>query len=223
MTARTIAVTGVSRGLGREMARGFAAAGHRVLGCARSAAEIPGVEIAAVDVVEAAAVDRWAAGLVERHGPPDLVINNAALMNRPAPLWEIAPGEIEALIRVNLCGVINVIRALIPAMIAAGRGLVVNVSSGWGRSTSPEVAPYCASKWAIEGLSRALAAELPGGLGCVAVNPGIIDTDMLRTCWGDGAAGFPTAAAWAERAVPFLLGLSAADSGRSLDIGSTMS
>jgi NAD(P)-dependent dehydrogenase (short-subunit alcohol dehydrogenase family) len=93
------------------------------------------------------------------------------------------------------------------------------MSSGWGRSTAAEVAPYCASKWAVEGLTKALAQELPSGLAAVAVNPGIIDTDMLRTCWADGAASFPTPAQWAVRAAPFLLGLSRRDNGRSLNVG----
>jgi NAD(P)-dependent dehydrogenase (short-subunit alcohol dehydrogenase family) len=89
---------------------------------------------------------------------------------------------------------------------------------GWGRGTAPEVAPYCATKWAVEGLTKALAQELPPGLAAVAVNPGVIDTDMLRTCWGDGAAGFPSADDWARSAVPFLLSLTAAHNGQSLSI-----
>jgi NAD(P)-dependent dehydrogenase (short-subunit alcohol dehydrogenase family) len=104
-------------------------------------------------------------------------------------------------------------------MIGRGRGVIVNMSSGWGRSTAPEVAPYCASKWAVEGLTKALAQELPAGLAAVAVNPGIIDTDMLRTCWAEEAGGFPAPAEWAQRAAPFLLGLSPSDNGRSLTVG----
>lgn len=65
--------------------------------------------------------------------------------------------------------------------------IIVNISSGWGRSTSPEVAPYCASKWAIEGLTQALAQELPSGMVTVALNPGIIHTDMLNICFGEEA------------------------------------
>ena len=75
--------------------------------------------------------------------------------------------------------------------------MIVNFSSGWGRSTSAEVAPYCATKWAIEGLSQALAQELPKGMACVALNPGIIDTEMLRSCFGESAASYPDAAEWA--------------------------
>jgi NAD(P)-dependent dehydrogenase (short-subunit alcohol dehydrogenase family) len=152
-------------------------------------------------------------------GPPDLLINNAALMNTPAPLWEVPAEEFDRLIAVNVCGVANVIRAFVPAMVARGTGVVVNLSSGWGRSTSAEVAPYCASKYAIEGLTLALAQELPAGLAAIPLNPGVIDTDMLRQCWGTGASNFPDADQWATRAAPFLLNLTAKDNGKSLTVG----
>jgi NAD(P)-dependent dehydrogenase (short-subunit alcohol dehydrogenase family) len=101
-------------------------------------------------------------------------------------------------------------------MVERNHGVIVNFSSGWGRSTSPEVAPYCATKWAIEGLSQALAQELPEGMAAVAFNPGIIDTDMLRTAWGDGAGSYPKAEEWAGRVVPYLLSLGPAENGRPL-------
>ena len=110
------------------------------------------------------------------------------------------------------------IRAFVPAMVNEGRGVIVNYSSGWGRSTSPEVAVYCASKWAIEGLTQALAQELPRGMAAVALNPGIIDTEMLRVCFGGSAASYPEPEQWVKAAGPFILRLGARDSGRSLDV-----
>ncbi len=120
------------------------------------------------------------------------------------------------MIDVNLKGVANVIRHFVPAMIKRGSGVIVNFSSGWGRSTDAEVAPYCATKWAIEGLTRALAQELPAGLAAIALNPGIINTDMLRSCFGSSAAAYPTAAQWAKKAAPFLLSLNAEHNGQPL-------
>jgi NAD(P)-dependent dehydrogenase (short-subunit alcohol dehydrogenase family) len=114
--------------------------------------------------------------------------------------------------------VANVLRHAIPAMLARGRGVIANFSSGWGRSTAPEVAPYCATKWAIEGLTQALAQELPRGLAAVALNPGIIDTEMLRSAWGEGAASYPDPAEWARRAVPFVERLSEKDNGRAVTV-----
>ncbi|MBE7503753.1 MAG: SDR family oxidoreductase [Verrucomicrobiales bacterium] len=223
---RRIVLTGVSRGLGRALAEGFVAGGHVVWGCARSAAAVvelvarhgPPQDFAVVDVAEAAAVAAWAERFLAAHEAPDLLINNAALINRNAPLWEVPAAEFDRVMDVNLKGVANVIRHFVPAMVARRRGVIVNVSSGWGRSTDAEVAPYCATKWGIEGLTQALAQELPAGMAAVPLNPGIIDTDMLRSCFGGAAESYPSPAAWAERAVPFLLGLGPAANGKSLTV-----
>lgn len=224
-TRKLVVVTGATRGLGRAMALGLARAGHLVAGCGRSAegvaalaAELEpvGGRAAVVDVADDGAVRRWAEEVLAWGGPPDLLLNNAALMACPAPLWQVPAAEMDALLRVNVGGTAATIRAFLPAMIARGSGVVVNFSSGWGRSVSPEVAPYCATKWAVEGLTRALAEELPPGLAAISLNPGIIDTDMLRTCWGEDAAAYPTAEEWAVRAVPFLLGLGPEHNGEAL-------
>ncbi len=103
-------------------------------------------------------------------------------------------------------------------MIDRGSGVIVNFSSGWGRSTSPGVAPYCAAKWAIEGLSQALAADLPRGLAAVALNPGVINTDMLRLSFGASADSYPEPTVWVERAVPFLLKLGPQHNGQALSV-----
>ena len=95
------------------------------------------------------------------------------------------------------------------------RGVAVNVSSGWGHSTAPRVAPYCASKYAIEGLTGALAQELPEGLAAVPLSPGIIHTGMLDTAFGGQAAAHWKPEEWVEVAVPYLLRLGPADNGRS--------
>ena len=221
-----IVVTGATRGLGRALVPHFAAAGHTVIGCGRSQQHVaelrkafpPPHDFESIDVRDAKAVKAWADGVMARHGPTDLLVNNAAVMNTPAPLWEVSAEEFDAVIDVNVKGVANVIRAFVPAMVGKKHGVIVNLSSGWGRSTSPEVAPYCASKYAIEGLTLALAQELPRGMAAVPLNPGVIDTDMLRQAWSDGAASYPNAEQWAKRAAPFLLGLGEKDNGRSLTV-----
>jgi NAD(P)-dependent dehydrogenase (short-subunit alcohol dehydrogenase family) len=127
--------------------------------------------------------------------------------------------EFSAVIDVNIKGVASLIRHFAPAMVKRNSGVIVNFSSGWGRSTDPQVAPYCATKWAMEGLTQALAQEIPQGMSAIPLNPGIIDTDMLRSCFGAEAGNYPGAAEWAQIAVPWLLGLGPRDNGRSLTAG----
>ncbi|MCB1234003.1 MAG: SDR family oxidoreductase [Verrucomicrobiae bacterium] len=224
-TARTVAITGCSRGLGRAAAESFIARGARVAGCARSETAVAelnerhgaaGHFFAVADVRDDRAMADFAREAVERLGAPGLLLNNAALINPNAPLWEVPAAEFDAVIDVNLKGVANAIRHFVPPMIARGSGVIVNLSSGWGRSTSPEVAPYCATKWGVEGLTAALAQELPRGLAAVALNPGIIDTDMLRSCFGESAGAYGDADDWARRAVPFLEALGVKDNGKAL-------
>lgn len=223
---RIIAITGVTRGLGRAMAERFAGLGHVVAGCGRTEADLSRLrttignahELAVVDVVDEGAVKEWAREVLARYGAPDLLVNNAAVINANAPLWKVSADEFSRVIDVNIKAVANVIRHFVPAMIARKRGVIVNFSSGWGRTTSPEVAPYCATKWAMEGLTLALAQELPAGMAAIPLNPGIIDTAMLRSCFGGSAGGYPKAEEWARRAVPFLLALGPRDNGKSLTV-----
>jgi NAD(P)-dependent dehydrogenase (short-subunit alcohol dehydrogenase family) len=224
---RVIVLTGATRGLGRALVPHFVKAGHAIAGCGRSAEHVaklqkqfgPPHRFAVVDVTDAAAVEAWAKEVLAQLGLPDLLINNAAVMNRLAPLWAIPAAEFDRVIDVNVKGVVNAVRAFVPSMVARESGVIVNLSSGWGRSTSPEVAPYCASKFAVEGLTLAMAQELPKGMAAVPLNPGVIDTDMLRSAWGTDAGGYPSAAEWAKRAAPFLLGLGPKENGKSLTVG----
>ncbi len=222
--SRHIVITGVSRGLGRALVNGMIAAGHRVSGCARSLEAIDNLKaefsdphhFTVLDVSQADEVETWAQRVTENQGPPDLLLNNAATINRNARLWEVPCEEFSNVVDVNIKGVYHVVRAFLPAMIEQQQGVIVNFSSGWGRSTSPEVAPYCATKWAIEGMTQALADELPTGLAAIPLNPGIIHTEMLDSCFGEHAAAYPSAEQWASSAVPFLLNLGSKDNGHPL-------
>jgi NAD(P)-dependent dehydrogenase (short-subunit alcohol dehydrogenase family) len=221
-----IVITGVTRGLGRALAEECIRAGHTVLGCGRSGEAVFDLrmthlaphDFSVVDVALDNKVAIWAAKILENDTPPDLLINNAAVMNRMAPLWEQEDREFSKLVDVNIRGVANVIRHFVPAMVAAKKGVIVNLSSGWGRSVSPRVAPYCMSKWAIEGMTKALAEELPEGMAAVPLNPGVIDTDMLRASFGDDAGSYPKAEAWAKKAAPFILSLGTKQNGQSVSV-----
>jgi len=225
-SGRLILLTGLTRGLGRALLDRFHEAGHRVVGCGRDAGRIEDLrrEVGAphdfdvVDVSDHRSVAAWAERVLAAHGAPDLLVNNAATMNRPAPLWRVPADEFDRMLAVNVSGTANVVRAFVPAMIAREHGVIVNLSSGWGRSTSPEVGPYCTTKWAIEGFTSSLAQELPPGLAAVALNPGVIDTDMLRLCWAEDAAAYPKAETWSHGAARFLLELGPQNNGQSLTV-----
>lgn len=224
--AKIIVITGASRGLGRAMTEGFIQLGHTVLGCARSMATVENLNqtydsphnFTALSVVDEAQVKTWAKRLLAEYGSPDLLINNAGIVNQLAPLWQIPSEDFSELIDINIKGVANVLRHFLPVMISKGSGVIVNLSSGWGRSTSPQVSSYCASKWAIEGMTRSLAQELPKGMAAIPLNPGIIHTDMLEICYGEDAASYTPIKAWAAKAIPFLLQLSPADNGMPLTV-----
>ncbi len=224
--SKKIVLTGAGRGLGRALAAGFIQRGHTVWGCSQSERSVASLREAwssphdfqQVDVADDAQVAAWAKRLIDQFGPPDLLINNAALINRNAPLWEVSADEFSQVVDVNIKGVANVLRHFLPSMLERGSGIVVNFSSGWGRATSPEVAPYCATKFAVEGLTKALADELPSGMVAVPLNPGIINTEMLQSCFGESASDYPTPEQWAEKAVPYILGLSRKEHGQSVTV-----
>ncbi len=223
---KLILITGVSRGLGRAMTEEFIRLGHTVFGCARNQQDIENLkqqfgkphDFAQVDVTDEVQVKAWSVRLLSEYGPPDLLINNAALVNHPSPLWQIESKEFDRIIDVNIKGVANVIRHFVPAMVERDRGIIVNLSSGWGRYSAPNVAPYCTTKWAIEGLTQSLAQELPSGMAAIPLSPGIIHTDMLETVYGENAADYTSPKDWVLKAVPFLLQLDPNDNGKPLSV-----
>lgn len=223
---RTVVLTGVTRGLGRALAVRLAGQGHRLAGCGRSRAKLEELRstlgdrhrFEVVNVASAIQVQTWAEKVLESHGPPDLLLNNAGVINANAPLWQVPEEEFGLVVDVNLKGTFHIIRHFLPAMLERGSGVVVNFSSGWGRSTASELAPYCATKWAVEGLTRSLAEELPAGLAAVALNPGVIHTELLDSCLGQSAKSYPGPEKWAERAAPFLLSLGPEHNGKSLTV-----
>lgn len=225
-TPRHIIITGVSRGLGRALLEVYSRQGHQVSGCGRSATAMqelqkhfPQLSLDVVDVGDATAVQDWAADIVAQHGAPNLLINNASLINQPAPLWQIPATEFAQVMHVNVLGAVHTLQAFIPAMQKAGRGVIVNVSSSWGRQAEGQLSAYCASKFAVEGLTQALAQELPPGLAAVAVDPGGgINTGMLQAGLGDAAGDYPRPELWAEKAAPWLLRLQATDNGRAMTV-----
>ena len=223
---RHFVITGITHGIGRALALSLSRSGHRVDGCGRSVEAInackgelgEGGSATALDVTDATAVERWAGAVEETAGAPEFLINNAALIHRSATVWETPAESFDPMVDVNIKGVMNVLRAFVPAMVARGTGIVVNLSSGAGRAAIPAIGGYCATKWAIEGLTKTLAEELPEPMAAIPLSPGLVDTRMLRTNFGEAAASQQSPEAWVERAIPMILGLSRADNGKSLTV-----
>jgi len=225
-SSKRIVITGVSRGLGRALVHWFARNGHRVIGCARDMDAIrslnhtPGPDDAfqKVDVTDVRAVKAWVDRILKAGGPPDLLINNAGTIHPNAPFTDIPPAKFDQVIDVNVKGVANVMRAFLPAMIQRGEGVIVNLSSGAGVRGYSEISGYCTSKHAVEGLSKSVAMEIPESMAVVPLQPGVINTDMLKLRYGERASEHDDPETWAERAGPFLLELGPEENGESLRI-----
>ncbi|XVF86149.1 hypothetical protein PTKIN_Ptkin18bG0017200 [Pterospermum kingtungense] len=226
--AKTVLISGVSKGLGRALALELSKRGHSVIGCSRTQEKLNSLQselsfpdrhlLFNVDVRSNSSIEEIARVLVEKKVVPDIVVNNAGTINKNNRLWEVPVEEFDAVIDTNVKGIANVMRHFIPLMLPKGRGIIVNMSSGWGRSGAALVAPYCASKWAVEGLSRAVAKEMPDGFAIVALSPGVINTEMLQSCFGTSASVYQTPEAWSLKAATMILNLTAADNGASLTV-----
>ena len=225
--SKTILITGVSRGLGRVMTEQFIELGHTVIGCAVNEKTIADLQkqfpqphnFTSVDIASEDQVQGWSKKILDRYQPPDLVINNAGIVNELLPLWKVNSDVFDRVIDVNIKGVANVIRHFVPAMVEINKGVIINFSAGWGRYTSPNAAPYCASKWAIEGLTKAFAQELPSGMATVSLWPGTIQTDTLDVIYSkEKASKCITPQDWMKIAIPFILSIGASDNGKALAI-----
>ena len=226
MKPKTIWLTGCSSGLGHALVDEFIALGHTVAACARREEKITELSqlfpephfFSAVDVADDEQVKHFCQQALQHTGPPDLLINNAAIINSSAALWEIPAKKFDSLTAININGTANMIRHTVPIMLEKSAGIIINISSGWGRSTSPEVAPYCASKWAIEGLTNALSQELPNGLAAIPLNPGVINTSMLQSCYGEDSSNYIDPTTWAKTAAPFILNIQTSQNGAQLTV-----
>jgi len=191
LNEENVLITGASSGIGRACAEAFAARGCRLLLAARreerlkelSAAlrERHGTEVLTMvlDVRDREAVDEWVEGLPESRQRIDILVNNAGLARGLAPLHEGDVVDWEEMIDTNLKGLLWVTRAVLPGMIARGRGHVINIGSIAGHEVYPGGSVYCATKHAVAALNRVLAIDTLGtGVRVSSVDPGMVETEF---------------------------------------------
>jgi NAD(P)-dependent dehydrogenase (short-subunit alcohol dehydrogenase family) len=133
-----------------------------------------------VDVTDYSAVQNLAQELQKENMIPDILVNNAAILGPVKSLWEVTQQEFDLTMKTNVNGVFYFLKTFMPLMKDKKNAVIVNMSSGWGRSVEKKFGVYCTSKWALEGLTQAAAKDVEGSeLSVVAIAPGIVETDML--------------------------------------------
>jgi len=178
---QVVLITGCSSGIGRGLAREFAASGHRVIATARRLESIEDladdtIHILQLDVTDEKSIEKAVNGAQELCGRIDIVVNNAgyALIG---PVAELDLDDLRTQLETNVVGVVAVTRAVVPQMVERGSGRIVNIGSVSGVTATPFSGAYCASKAAVHLISDAVRMELaPFGIRVITVQPGAIES-----------------------------------------------
>jgi 3-oxoacyl-[acyl-carrier protein] reductase len=183
-------VTGGGRGIGAAIAEELAGLGATVVICGRTRATLEKTaeriratgrlcQALECDVTQLAAVEELAARVEQSFGRADILINNAGVGGFSTPLHQLPPEEWERTLHTNLRAVYYMIRAIAPLMIHAGKGDIINISSGAGKNPLPNGAAYAASKWGLNGLSYSVAEELRAyHIRVALICPGSVQTEL---------------------------------------------
>jgi 3-oxoacyl-[acyl-carrier protein] reductase len=186
---RVAIVTGAARGIGLAIARRLAQDGVKVAladidaQTAHSAAASLGEQATGVslDVTNPESWDAAVGQVASRWGRVDILLNNAGIAGRSAPIWELAVEEWRDVINIDLTGVFLGCRTVLPRMIDRGYGRIVNVASIAGKEGNPNAVPYSAAKSGVIGLTKAVAKEVATkGILVNAVTPAVIATEILK-------------------------------------------
>lgn len=187
----TVLITGTSKGIGFQTALAFARAGYKVLATMRNPADSPAlaetaknenlpISISQLDVDSDASVSDGIAKLLADHGAIDVLINNAGV-ETVGSVEECPLDAVRSVMETNYFGAIRCVQAVAPHMRTRGSGCMVQISSVAGRFSQPPFAAYCASKWALEAMTEALAGEMKMfGVRVAMIEPGVIDTAMAQ-------------------------------------------
>ncbi len=188
LTGSRVVITAGGSGIGRTIAEAFHARGARVAICDISAdavanthSHLPGICADVIDVSESRAVAHWFASIAQQVGGVDVLVNNAGIAGPTARVEDVTDEGLEQTLDVNVSSQFYCARSAVPMLRAAGGGAIINLSSIAGRLGFTMRSPYAASKWAVIGFSKSLAAEL--GEDKIRVNailPGHVDSDRFR-------------------------------------------
>ncbi len=202
MTPLKILITGTSRGIGFESALAFARAGHTVFATMRNPTNSPElgriveseklpVHIHAMDVNSDESVTKCLRNIYDQHGFVDVLINNAGI-EKHGSIEELSIEDFRAVMETNYFGALRCMKAVVPHMREARKGCVINVASVSGQISNPPLSPYAPSKFALEAVTEAFAAEMkPFGVRVYIVEPGIVNTDMAVDIGGDRQSSYP--------------------------------
>ncbi len=188
LEGQTAIVTGAATGIGESIAHRLASAGARIAvvdldlsGAAKVASALPkGAFAVQVDVALADSVKRCVDKVLEKAGQIDILINNAGIAGPAAFVWEQTDEDWQRNIAVNLTGVFNFCRAVVPHMRGRGYGRIVNVASIAGKEGNPRMSPYSATKAGVIGFTKSLGKEVATEGICVnAISPAVVQTRIL--------------------------------------------
>ena len=198
LSGKVVLVTGASRGVGAAAAVALSAAGAAVILAARDKPRLDeiaqgiaaaGGQAAAIacDVADYAAVARLVADARRRFGPIDILVNNAAIIGPIAGIAESDPAAWAQTVAINLTGPYHVVRAVLPDMLRAGAGTIINLSSAAAERPLAALSAYCAAKAGLVMLTREIALEAgPAGIRVIGFQPGSTATDMQATIQASG-------------------------------------
>jgi 2-dehydro-3-deoxy-L-rhamnonate dehydrogenase (NAD+) len=187
LTGQTAIVTGAATGLGEAIARRLAASGATVAiadrdekGAVQVAAEVNGFALP-VDITSDTSVRAAVAQVMERQGRIDILVNNAGIAGKAAPVWDQNDYDWQTIIAINLTGVFQFCRAVLPHMRERRYGRIVNIASIAGKEGNPNMSPYSATKAGVIGFTKSIGKEVATeGITCNAVAPAVIRTKILE-------------------------------------------